>query len=66
VCGNLRAGEGTWAITSEARVSHTWTKWDNRLPRCYAIYREGESFAFEVPERLSRFVARRTPGGLEP
>jgi hypothetical protein len=65
VCGNLRAGEGTWTITSEARVCRTWTKWDNRLTRCHAIYREGESYAFEVPERLSRFVAR-TPGGLEP
>lgn len=57
---------GHWTITADARVCCAWTKWDNALARCYAIYREGEVYAFEVPERFSRVVGRRTPGGLEP
>jgi hypothetical protein len=57
---------GRWAISADARLCRIWTKWDNGLPRCYAIYREGELYAFEVPERFNRFVGPRTPGGLEP
>jgi hypothetical protein len=57
---------GRWTISADGRVCRAWTKWDNGLPRCYAIYREGEAYAFEIPERFTRVVARRTPGGLEP
>jgi len=57
---------GRWTITGDARVCRAWTKWDNALPRCFAIYREGEAYAFAVPERFSLVVGRRTPGGLEP
>jgi hypothetical protein len=57
---------GRWTIGADGRVCRAWTKWDTGLPRCYVIYREDGSYAFEIPERFSRFVGRRTPGGLEP
>jgi hypothetical protein len=57
---------GTWTITAEARLCRAWTTWDNGLSRCYVVYREGDSYAFEIPERFTRFVARRMAGGLEP
>jgi hypothetical protein len=56
---------GRWTITADSRC-RVWTKWDNALPRCFAIYRDGEAYAFEVPERFSRAMGRRTPGGLDP
>ncbi len=57
---------GTWTITPGGRVCRAWTVWDNGLSRCYAVFRDGETYAFDIPERFSRFVARRNPGGLEP
>ena len=64
--GGDDADLGRWTITANARVCRVWTKWDNALPRCYAIYREGAVYAFEVPERFNRVVGPRAPGGLEP
>lgn len=57
---------GTWTITADARLCRTWTKWDHGLSRCYAMYRDGESYSFEIPGRFTRAIGRRAPGGLEP
>jgi hypothetical protein len=64
-----RAGDdadlGTWAIEN-GRICRTWTTWDRGIRRCYVIARDGDGYVFDVPERFTRFVARRAPGGLDP
>jgi hypothetical protein len=64
-----RAGDdadlGTWAIEN-GRVCRTWTTWDRGIRRCYMIARAGDGYVFDIPERFTRFAARRAPGGLEP
>ena len=33
--------------------------WDGRRPRCYVIYRKDDAWELDIPERFTRFVARR-------
>lgn len=56
---------GTWKI-ADGRLCRVWTTWDNGLSRCYVISRAGNNYALDIPERFTRFVARRRSGGLEP
>jgi hypothetical protein len=56
---------GTWAI-EDGRVCRRWTTWDRELRRCYVIAREGDRYVFDIPERFTRFAARRASGGVEP
>ena len=52
---------GTWHVTPEGRLCRTWNMWDARRPRCYAVYRVGETWELDVPDRLTRIVLRRAP-----
>jgi hypothetical protein len=56
---------GTWTI-ADGRLCHMWTTWDQGLARCYVVARDGDGWALDIPERLTRLVARRAPGGLGP
>lgn len=53
---------GTWELSTEGRMCRTWNTWDGRLRRCYVIYRSGETFELDIPERFTRFVAARQAG----
>jgi hypothetical protein len=55
---------GRWTITPENRLCRTWTTWDQGHERCYMLLRDGDGWTFDIPERLTSFSARRTPGGL--
>jgi hypothetical protein len=63
--GRDAVDQGTWKI-ADGRLCRVWTTWDLGLSRCYVIFRDGDGYAFDIPERFARFAARRKPGGLEP
>ena len=48
---------GTWTITPGGRVCRAWTVWDNGLSRCYAVFRDGETYTFDIPS--GSVVSRR-------
>lgn len=52
---------GAWDITPDARVCRRWNMWDGRRQRCYVIYRKDDVWELDIPERFTRFVARRAP-----
>ena len=52
---------GTWEITRGARLCRKWNMWDARLRRCYVIYRSGDGWQIDIPERFTRIVLRRAP-----
>lgn len=56
---------GTWHITPDGEFCRTWHVWDGRRERCYAVYREGETFELYTKGRWGKVVARRTPGNPE-
>ena len=51
---------GTWEITPDARVCRTWTKWDGGRPRCYFVYKVGETWEIDILDRFTRLTLRRT------
>jgi hypothetical protein len=53
---------GTWDIIEDGRFCRTWNVWDNRLSRCYRVFRDAETFELHVEGRFGKFVATRTPG----
>ena len=55
---------GRWTITGDHRVCRTWTTWDTGRERCYAPFREGDRWTFDLSGRFAAFPAQRTPGGL--
>ena len=56
---------GRWRITPEGQFCRTWHVWDGRRERCFAVYREGESFELAVQDRFGKEVYRRLPGNPE-
>jgi hypothetical protein len=56
---------GRWHITPEGQFCRTWHVWDSRRERCYAVYREGETFAFSPHDRFVDEVYRGVPGNPE-
>ena len=53
---------GSWELTADGRMCRTWNTWDSRLRRCYVVYRDGETFTLDIPERFNRFDVTREPG----
>ena len=51
---------GTWEITPDARLCRTWTSWDGGRQRCYVVYKSGETWDIDIPERFTRFTLERT------
>jgi hypothetical protein len=56
---------GTWRITSDGYYCRQWHVWDGRRERCFAVYRESESFALYTKDRWGKVVFRRAPGNPE-
>jgi hypothetical protein len=56
---------GTWHITSDGYYCRQWHVWDGRRERCFAVYRESESFALYTKDRWGKVVFRRAPGNPE-
>jgi hypothetical protein len=56
---------GRWTITGENRLCRTWTAWDSGRERCYVLFRDGDRWTFEAPDRFAMFPAQRTSGGLQ-
>jgi len=56
---------GTWHMTPEEQFCRTWHVGDGHRKRCYAMYREGETFTLELQDRWGQEVLRRVPGNPE-
>ena len=56
---------GTWHITADGHFCRTWHVWDGQRERCFAVYREGETFELELQDRFAKEVYRRVPGNPE-
>jgi hypothetical protein len=51
---------GRWHITPAGQFCLQWNVWDGRRERCYAVYRDGETFELSVPDRWRKVVIRRS------
>ena len=49
----------------EEETIHTEFVWDNRRERCFAVYREGETFELHQTGGLEKEVFGRAPGNPE-
>jgi len=56
---------GRWHITPDGQFCSRWHVLDNRLERCVAVYREGESFELYRQDSWMKEVYRRAPGNPE-
>ena len=56
---------GTWHITADGYFCNTWHMWRSRRERCFAVYREGETFELHGKDRLDKGAYRRVPGNPE-
>jgi hypothetical protein len=56
---------GPWHITADGQFCNTWHVWRGRRERCYAAYREGETFELHAQDRLGTEVFRRVAGNPE-
>jgi hypothetical protein len=63
--GGTEHDVGRWHITPEGQFCHTWHVWDRRRERCFAVYREGETFELYPQDRLGKDEYRRVPGNPE-
>ncbi len=52
---------GRWQITDDGQFCRTWNVWDRGRPRCYRLYREGETFALHAVDRWGVVKLRRAP-----
>ena len=48
-----------WQITDDGQFCRTWNVWDRGRPRCYRLYREGETFALHAVDRWGVVKLRR-------
>jgi Beta-lactamase len=63
--GGTEYDVGTWHITAGGHFCNTWLKWLRRRERCFAVYREGETFELHAKDTLDKVVLRRVPGNPE-
>jgi hypothetical protein len=63
--GSVSDDAGRWHIMPDGQFCRTWHVWDGRRERCFAVYREGETFAFSQQDRFTEGVYRRVPGNPE-
>ena len=56
---------GTWHITPDGHFCNTWHVWRSRRERCFAVYREGETFELYPQDRLGKDAYRRVLGNPE-
>jgi hypothetical protein len=56
---------GRWHITSDGQFCLQWHVWDGQRERCFAVYREGETFEFSSKDRFGKLVYRRVLGNPE-
>jgi hypothetical protein len=56
---------GRWSITAEGQFCRTWNVSDSARPRCFRVYRDGETFEFHPVDRWFVGTARRVPGNPE-
>jgi hypothetical protein len=56
---------GKWHITPDDHFCYMWHVWDGRRERCFAVYREGETFELYPKDRLGIEVFRSEPGNRE-
>jgi len=50
---------GRWQLTDDSQFCRTWNVWDRGRPRCYRLYREGETFALHAVDRWGVVKLRR-------
>jgi hypothetical protein len=63
--GSVSDDAGRWHIMPDGQFCRTWHVWDGQRERCFAVYREGETFAFSQQDRFTEGVYRRVPGNPE-
>jgi hypothetical protein len=63
--GSVSDDAGRWHIMPDGQFCRTWHVWGGRRERCFAVYREGETFAFSQQDRFAEGVYRRVPGNPE-
>jgi Beta-lactamase len=51
---------GRWHITDGGQYCRTWNVWDRGRPRCYRVYRDGETFELHAIDRWNVTKLRRT------
>jgi hypothetical protein len=56
---------GRWQMTADGQLCSQWHVWDGQRERCFAVYREGETFELELKDRFAKEVYRRVPGNPE-
>jgi hypothetical protein len=56
---------GWWRITPDGSYCRAWNVRDGRRERCYAVYRDGETFALHERDRWGTVSLRRTAGNPE-
>jgi hypothetical protein len=52
---------GRWHITDDGQYCRTWNVWERRLPGCFTVYRDGETFEFHSPDRWILTTVKRAP-----
>jgi hypothetical protein len=65
VPGNDDIDVGSWRITPDGSYCRGWNVFDGRRERCFAVYRDGETFDLHVRDRWGTVSLRRTPGNPE-
>lgn len=56
---------GWWRITPDGHYCRAWNVRDGRRERCYAVYRDGETFDLHMRDRWGTESLRRTTGNPE-
>jgi hypothetical protein len=56
---------GRWHIAPDGQFCSQWHVWDGQRERCFAVYREGETFDLELQDRFAKEVYRRVLGNPE-
>jgi hypothetical protein len=62
---DIRHDVGRWHITADGQFCSQWHVWDGQRERCFAVYREGETFELELKDRFAKEVYRRVLGNPE-
>lgn len=64
ISAEARSGDfdvGRWHITDDGKYCRTWNVWERRLPGCFTVYRDGESFELHGVERWTLIRVKRAP-----
>ncbi len=56
---------GWWRITPDGSYCRAWNVFDGRRERCFAVYRDGETFDLQVRDRWGTVSLRRNAGNPE-